>query len=453
MGDVKESIELRERCARALAACFVVLAASQSLHAQAALPVLASSSRSIDIQDGDRLLKGAWSIDPSLALDVYDARRSDKPKLVRFISDVDALTLEVEPGHTYDFEILLEGTQRCATRLSTLRQAYGRETPARDGAPDQIPFTRRAGRIHVQASVNGSPALDLMFDTGADIVALRPSALERGAELSVSGTSLNRGFGGTTLRQLSRDNRVTLAGLIFEHEPILYFGEQGGDESDGVLGYCVFDGKVLEIDYDKSVLIVHDAVPASATGFATFPMRFEGALPTIETTLGTASGSTRGWFVIDTGATAALQLRQDFVRAHALYDTLPVIGSSTSRGVGSGAVRNQVVLLPSLAFGELVLRDVPTHLEERSEHASVSSGCLLGMDVLQRFHTLLDYSKNEVHLKPNGLVRVPFQTSFSGPPTIALLAFGALGACALVGVVAYRARRRKHARMSGQTSA
>jgi predicted aspartyl protease len=423
----------------------VVLLMHGTTLAQDDVPVLKANSKTVDVQDGDKLLKGGWAIDPTVELDVYDARRSSKERRVTFITDVDSMSFDVQPGRTYDFIILLNGAEACRTRISTMKQPYRRDVPNGEGTPDTIPFTRQNERIHVTARINDSEPLELMFDTGADIVALRPSALSKGAKIALDGSGLNYGFGGATMRQTSRDNRLQVAGLTWDHEPILYFDQQGNESSDGILGYNVFDGKVVEIDYDHSVMIIHDSVPAKADRYAKFPMRFDGALPTVETTINTGRKKYQGWFIIDTGATASLQLKQDFAKAHSLYGAMETIGSSTSRGVGSGKVRNEVVLLPELAFGAFILHNVPTHLEVPSAEVSVSSGCLLGMDVLKRFNTILDYQRNEVYLKPNTFMSAPFQTRFSSPVTTILVAVAVVSFASLAGLVLFRARRRKRA--------
>ena len=121
------------------------------------LVVLRADSASVDVQDGERLRKGIWTIDPGLELDTFNAARTSKSKTVTFISDVDRLSFEVQPNKTYDFVILYQGKQRCKTRLSTMVQPFHR-IDAGDVSPhpETIPFTFDRGVIMVKARVNGS---------------------------------------------------------------------------------------------------------------------------------------------------------------------------------------------------------------------------------------------------------------------------------------------------------
>ena len=77
--------------------CLLTLLVPRALPAQAPGPVLRAHSSQVDIQDGDVLLKGAWTVDPVVALDVYDARRSAAGKRVTFITDQESLSFEVQP--------------------------------------------------------------------------------------------------------------------------------------------------------------------------------------------------------------------------------------------------------------------------------------------------------------------------------------------------------------------
>ncbi len=433
-------MKIRSSRARALW-LLAVLLPGQSALAQSDAPVLRAKSGTVDIRDGDVFLKGAWAIDPGVALDVYEAKRTSGGKRVTFISDVDSLSFDVRPGSTYDFIISIGGTDTCRTRISTMKQGYLRAEPNRTGAPDTIAFASREGRILVTVRINESKPLELLFDTGANIVSLRPSAIAKGATLTFDGSALNTSFGGSKVQRTSSDNRLELAGLYWEHESILYFDRQAHDPTDGILGYNVFEDKVVEIDHDRNLMIIHESVPASAAGYTKFAMSYNGGLPTLETTFHTGRRPDHGKFVIDTGATAALQLKQEFAKEHGLYGVMERIDSSTARGAGGGKVRNEVVRLPELAFGPFILRDVPTHLELPTTGTGASSDCLLGMDVLKRFNTILDYQRSAVYLKPNGHFSEPFRTRFSGPPKAVVVAIVAILAALFLGWALRGARR------------
>src|SRR5512138_3776701 len=235
-------VPLRHRVVLGVAALLATLAAA----AQDPLPVLHARSRTVDVRDGDRLLEGVWVAEPNSTFDVYHAERSSGPKTVTFITDLEERSFAVEPGRTYDFVIELPDGRRCPTRISTEKQVARRAGAG--GGPVAIPFTIVGGKMHLNGSVNGSRPLDLIFDTGADIEVLYPSAAKLGARLHFDGRATSTGTGGATERRTASDNRLEVGGLVWEHEPFLYI-ERQADDADGIVGYTAFVGKVVQIDW------------------------------------------------------------------------------------------------------------------------------------------------------------------------------------------------------------
>jgi hypothetical protein len=415
---------------------------AQAAHAQQAPPVLKANSTAVDVRDGDRFLKGEWIIDPTVALDVYVARRSTEGKRVTFITDIDSMSFDVQPGHTYDFVILLNGEDACPTRISTMTQSYRRVDPSSTPGPDTIPISIRHGKLHLEGRINDSRMLDFIFDTGAEICALFPSAMPKGARLRLDGTTNNVGTGGTTARQTSSDNRLEIAGLRWDHEPVVYVEKQA-DRADGIVGYPVFVGKVVEIDFDRMVMAVHDTLPAHAAGFAKTPMPFSGSLPAVESILINGEKRASGLFVLDTAGSGAMVVNQAFAAAHGLHGLMENLGTSTSRGVGNAGIRNHLLLLPQLTIAGFTLPNVPINVELPSDGNEAPPGGVLCMEVLQRFNMILDFQRNEAYFKPNTTFNAPFKARLSGPPWPVILGIAVASVVSFIGLVLLRARRRR----------
>jgi hypothetical protein len=420
----------------------VALIAAQAALAQQAQPVRRANSSAVDVRDGGRLLKRDWNIDPTVALDVYAVRRTTEGKRITFITDIDSMSFDVQPGHTYDFIILLNGRDVCHTRISTMMQSYRRVDSSPMKGPDTIPISIRHGKLHLEGRVNDSRMLDFIFDTGAEICALYPSAMPKGAKLRFDGITNNSGTGGTTLRQTSSDNRLEIAGLRWDHEPVMYVEKQA-DCADGIVGYPVFEGKVVEIDFDRMVMIVHDTVPVYAAGFAKTPMPFFGALPAVESILVNGEKRTGGLFVLDTAGNGAMLVNQAFAATHGLRGTMTQLRTSTSRGVGSAGIRNHLLLLPQLTIAGFALHNVPINVEVPSDGNDAPPGGVLCMEVLRRFNTILDFQRNEAYFKPNASFDAPFKAGVSGPPLSLILGIAVVSVALIAGLVLLRARRSR----------
>ena len=404
--------------------------------AEESLPLLHAVSKTVDVRDGGRFLEGVWIADPANPLDVYAARKTARPKTITFLSDVDSLSFPVEAGRNYDFVILLGDADSCRTRIATAMRGCRRaEAPA----PTVVPIAIRHGKLHVEGRINGSGPLDLIFDTGADIHVLYPSGRRKGVEVTFDGSARNTGTGGTVDRRVSRDNHLEVGGLSWDHEPFLYVEKQA-DAADGIVGYPAFEDEVIEIDYGSMTMTVQETLPAHAADFVRAGMHFQGSLTSVEAGMGLGSARTTGLFVLDTGGAGTLMANRAFAAKHDLYGALPRRGASTSRGVGNGAVHNEVVLLPELTLAGVDLRDVPMHVELPAEGAADPPQGTLCMDVLSRFDTILDYSRYDAYFRPNAGVDAPFRKSI-GAWVLAAAAGGALSGV-LFGL--WTRRRRAH---------
>ena len=92
-----------------------------AVSAQDKMPTIKSNVTIIDIQDGEKLSKGNWSLAPDAKPDVYEAELIDgKPHKVTFITDVDSISFMVEEGKKYDF-IIQHGSDACYTQIVGVR--------------------------------------------------------------------------------------------------------------------------------------------------------------------------------------------------------------------------------------------------------------------------------------------------------------------------------------------
>lgn len=424
---------------RPFLAFLVLLVVRSPAWASEDLPVLRANSPHVDVDDGPVHYPGGWSVSPNTPLDIYDADRTLGPKTIVFTSDVDRIAFDVLPGKTYDFVVLLNGKDACRTRISTMRQTFQRKAEA--NGPAIIPFTIERGRILLATSINGSDPIALLFDTGANAILLGPTAVQRGVSIVTSGSGTNAGVGGQHTVSTSVGNTVEIAGLRWEQEPIL-LSDQPSNAVDGVLGMHMFDGKVVEFDYDRSLLLIHDSLPASLDGFTRVELGRAGSLPTIPVTFHTGSTTVEGSVIIDTGATGALFARRDFAEPRGLYGTMQKLGTARQTGTGAGSVMSDLVLLPTMTVGGTDLTDVPIYLETTNNEQGAGSGAVLGMDVLSRFSMLIDLAHGTAYLRPNATINAPFPRRTSGLPVAVIAGISTAIVGSFVAIMV-RSRSRK----------
>lgn len=397
--------------------------------------VLKSNSKILDIRDGDRLRKGYWSVAPEVPKDFFYPTMFTDTKTVVFYSDIDSIRFTIEHGKEYPFVVELPSGEKAYTIISTQRSLKLKS--ARGGSlSDTIPFSIGKGqKIYIKGQLNGSAELNFMFDSGSDQVVLSASGLKKVKEISFQETSLSRTLGGTQETKRSQGNKLSIGSLEWENLDLAYIENA---DADGIIGYNVFDGHILEINYDQQLMVVHDTLPAALARYQSFTLDFNGGtLPFVKAKLFTGKKYVEGLFEIDLGSNGSLWVSNDFATKHQLYNEMQVLGETTIRGADGNKVKNEHLMLPAMYFGEMVLKDIPIDMEKPGSQNSLQ-WCILGTDVLKRFNTVFDFRQDKLYLSPSGAFHSKF-INRTAPPLWALVVGGIL----LMLVVLFVVKRRR----------
>jgi len=397
-------------CALALPwAALLALAAT----AQPRLPVLRATQPRLSIREGGALYRDVWGVSSAARPDVFVAQPFTGKQRVVFYSDQDSVAFWVQPRHTYNFVVLVAGQDSAFTQLTTYggqkptlvpKLAYTRLRPGARG-PDTIRFQldKNFG-MHVQAQVNGSAPLDFLFDTGAGALVLTAAARQR-VPLRTDGQATNAGADGRRAVPTSSGNVLTLAGLRWPQVSLLTI-DYASAAFDGVLGWVAFENRVVEIDYERRYLVVHERLPTLTADYAPAELQLRNGLPFINCTLTANGQASEGWFDLDTGSDGGLVVGQRFAAAHGLTAGLRRLGTAEASGSVGGVVRQAVVALPKLKIGAYELYQLPLCINEQDP----AGGAIpenIGSGILKRFNLVLDFRANRAYLRPNRYLYAP----------------------------------------------
>jgi hypothetical protein len=378
-------------------ALFFLFAFTISFKAMGQNPiVIRAHSKSVDLRDGDLLRKGYWAITPEVRPDTYFAERFKGKKKVSFITDQDSVSFDVAPGTVHDFVIIVDGKDSAFTRISTGKPA-GLSYRGRSGVADTIPF--RLGfnnQILIKGKINNSKELEMLFDTGCNGLVLSDDA---GVKVQVDGQVQGFGLGGSSQDDYSKRNSLQLGAMVWDSVP-LTVKHQGKPGSDGVVGYNVFDGKVVELNFEQHIIIIHNKLPAKAASMKKYELRFREGLTYILLRGRIGNKVFDAWYDFDTGGSGTLMLNKETALANSLYGTMDRIGHDNLKGSGPARVPVSKLTLPQLEIGSAMLADVPIAIED-STSAGGPPFNVLGNDLLKRFHIIIDYANDEVYLAPN----------------------------------------------------
>ncbi|KQC01751.1 pepsin/retropepsin-like aspartic protease family protein [Pedobacter sp. Hv1] len=372
-----------------LALCVLI---AQQLTAQQPLPILKTNSNVVSIRDGKNYRKNTWKLTPQAKLDIYYTGLPQKEGKVTFISDIDSISFNVKYGKTYDFIVLLNNKDTCYTRISA--NYDGINSPIKikkqTNSSDTIPFTLHNSRIYLNGQVNGKKNLSFQLDLGAGATCINYKSVAK-AGIKFDGKTLVTNSHGTNEEPTSNKNAISIAGLRWEDVPMVQVKNMNNDE-DVIIGNSLFADKIIELNYDLKILIVHDQLPNITNGYTKHDVIFEQHRPSIQATIHVNGKDYTDWFLFDTGRAGTMVIGKSFVTKFGLWDKFKTILSLGDK---------KIVVIPKTTIGKLSFTDIVTNAQ--SPKSNSERPTLLGNELLNHFNVVLDNVNGIIYLKPNSL--------------------------------------------------
>lgn len=369
---------------------------AQGIRAQTPLPVIRSSSKPVDIRDGYHFKKGYWAILPERKPDLYFVELPQRPGTVTFITDLDSIAFDVSYRHDYDFIILLNGTDSCYTRITTrYRDLHAATRVDTHPGPDTIPFTLGDNhKVYVDATLNGTAVRNIQLDLGAGGTLINKTSIPKVKMNFDQVTTLTNSDGVNQVPNASR-NRLQIGNLVWDSLPIAVASNMKEHE-DLLIGNSLFRDRVLEINYDKRIVVLHDSLPR-VTGYSRHEMILDGGtIPYGWVSLSVNGKELTGWVMFDTGARTSIVNTADVPFWYRVWVEL-----LSMLGLGDAVA-------PKLRIGD----DALTGFEYKTRDMGAGGKelkMLLGSDLLKRFNFILDNQNGYLYMQPNTLTHEPYR--------------------------------------------
>jgi hypothetical protein len=368
---------------------FLLASISFTALAQKKLPVIVANSKSAKIyEEGNSV--STWGINPKIALDAYTTNKLTKAKTVKFKTDLDSITFKIKPGEKQDFIVLLNGKDSCLTRIQApVIKDFSKLKPE---VHDSIPFfVNKYNTNLVKIVFNKTDSLNMNFDTGATEMSLTNDVLAKKVK--------------SNPKLYNTVYDIKLGKGIYKSK--IYDTQIVGNEADGLMGWDIFDGMVVELNYDKNIMVLHSKMPKQVIGdsnFSKFKIRYINNKPFIESKIVQNGIVHKNWFLFDLGYQRTAMLDQDLLKkAHFPTDSMEVIKKVILHGTHNNEIPVITANLQALQIGPFVLKNVPAHLLGENKPMRGIDIHILGTDVLKRFNTFIDLQKDVIYLAPNHL--------------------------------------------------
>jgi len=356
--------------------------------AQNKLPVLMANSKKALIVEG-KFDTTVWYLSPEIKPDVYTLSKSTKSKWIKIITDKSSFKIKMKPNSTKSFIVLLNGKDSCYTEFNFPK--LKNDVDAIPEIHDTIPFTLTAyNNIKIKVLLDGKDSLDLKFDSGSTDFRLTKETLKKRLKLT------------------NMDHHTFQIGKMVWENQNIHPVELSGHETEGRFGWNLFDGKIVEIDYDKNLFIVHSKKPHIGKGYGKLKIIYKKGLFAIHAKLNIKNKKFENHYLFDNGYQRSIMLDKDLVKKNKIpVDQLPILHKSfLQNGAGDTipvlSLKNEIITI-----GRFSVANSPLQLLQ-NQNPTGSPIHILGNEFLKRFNTILDFQKNVVYLKPNHLFNVAF---------------------------------------------
>ena len=315
----------------------------------------------------------------------------------------------------------------CAASLSGQRVSNTDLEVRKGTSKFEIPFQYVNDFILIEVLFNDVFPLTFIFDTGAEHTILTKREITDilqvnyrrtftliGADLQ---TELYAYLAQGVKLQLNNLRAVNRSILVLA-EDYFKFDEISGFKIHGILGADFFRRFVVEIDYTRQKIILHDPstfkVPKK---FQTLPLELHRSKPYVEVPVTLQNDTTiQAKLLLDSGASLALLL---YTATHPKLQ-LPqnVIRSNIGLGLG-GYLEGFLGRVGELVVADTPLGGVVTNFQDisavgvDSTYLNQRNG-ILGNKTLSRFDVIINYVTEELYLRPNKWHKKDFDYDKSG---------------------------------------
>jgi Aspartyl protease/PDZ domain len=369
-----------------------------------------------------------WYIDAKTFLPLKSVRPGEDSEITTTYSDwrntngvmtpYHAVVTETEkPAYNWDCKTVEYKSTLSKNTFAPLVPGPSDQMLAPNAPP--IPFTMEANHIVFNVSVNGRPPTGFLLDTGADQNVINSTRLEAFG-LKTYAQTTTTGGGNSAEYAYAAGATFTLPGVELRNQHVSAIDQTGleralGVKLGGILGYDFISRFVIEIDYEKQLITLHDPGTWKYSGTGVMvPVIFDNGIPHAYGSIGVPTKpEIPAYFVVDSGAAETATLTSPFVKSNDLA-RLAQTNATVNRPAGLEtqffAQNNVRGNLQRLTIGHLTVNNVPVNMSVNTTgaYASTNFSGTVGETIYSRYRCYLDYSNYRIILEPTPEANKPF---------------------------------------------
>ncbi len=287
----------------------------------------------------------------------------------------------------------------------------------------RVPFILNNDHIIIKLSINGSPEMNFMFDSGAGGILINKNFSDS-IGLESATERLNTGAVGTHMVSILKGNSIKVGDAQINNINMMrdennFEQLDTGEEIAGIIGFHLLSRFVIKIDYDSFELIMYNRSNYAYEGDGVvMPIVLTYNLPLVVSAVSINNDTEfEGFFLVDTGARSDLIISSPTVNK---YNMIDAVGDHyvLKTEVGSSGKKAKIMYgkIKKLEFAEHKFTEVPVILSQAENGVLSFSGIdgIIGNRILKRFNVIFDYPRSLIYLEPNANMSKKYNVNVSG---------------------------------------
>lgn len=319
--------------------------------------------------------------------------------------------------------ILVINTCLCSTASG--QKEFGFKLPPNTKSIE-IPFEQHNNLIVIPVTINRFMTLKFILDTGVENAILTEKLyadilrLNYIRQITIDGPGLIDSVEAIIANQVTFSLPGGIIGknmnVLVLKEDYLKLSENIGENIYGIIGYDIFSRFVVEVNYDKNILTLHDPKRYKVNKrLVELPLQIKGSKPFMSATIKQGEETAALDIMVDTGASHAALIDYNFLTGISLPDK--TIKTRLGRGIAGDIPgylgRIDQVMIDDFDFTEMLV-SAPF---EGAYNKVIKRGARIGTfggELLNRFNVTFDYHHGKVYLSESHRYRDSFEYDMSG---------------------------------------
>ncbi|MEL6720403.1 MAG: hypothetical protein AAFP82_16985, partial [Bacteroidota bacterium] len=234
---------------------------------------------------------------------------------------------------------------------------------------------------------------------------LTEEATIRMSNLKFSEPDSIQSWGGGGTARFSEGNVLQIGELRWDSLEIVE-NKYSGPGTDGKFGLSFFTGKIVEINFDRRVIILHEDLPSIADRYERLDLSGSSVFWFLEGQSRIEDSALTNRFLIHTGYGGTILYDDEFSNQNDLGKQLKTVSEKELKDAYGNVLKTKKSILPYFSIGEQTFQDLAVSFFEGSIGRQKMS--VIGGDLLKRFNIILDVEHSHIYLKANELMDVEY---------------------------------------------